>query len=149
MFNVIRGSIPQIDFFTSQKVGRFKVERAYKDLSTTYCGIFDFVEILENIGEGLYSLNEVIIAGIMLAAAEEGILIGPGKYVNGHYVKVNGLDVVVLDSTKEIICEDELRDCEFCSNNGIVYRQLGSRGKFVFAGKEGEKDGRKDVQKTE
>ncbi len=127
---------PSINMFTSGTISKDGIRYAYKDLTTAYHGIYDFVNILDDIYEGAYTLSEVTIAGLIATNALDGYLIkgdcnDPANWYPAKYIKINGLDVVLLTDSHEVLSENDFAKCKFDANNGKRYR-LSSR-----------KDGRK------
>lgn len=117
--------------FTCGTLSKDGIRYAYKDLTTAYYGIYDFVNILDGIYEGAYTLSEVTIAGLIATNALDGYLIkgdcnDPANWYPAKYIKINGLDIVLLADSHEVLSENDFAKCKFDGNNGKRYR-LSSR----------------------
>lgn len=107
------GRQPNVNMFTSGDISKWAVEKAYGDLTTAYNGIRDIVSILDGIFEGVYSLSEVIMAGVIIADGVDGYLRKDNYFEKGKFIRVNETDVFFSYSEHEIRWEKELSGYSF------------------------------------
>ena len=127
MIWILEDEKPSIDLFTSGTISKDGIRYAYEDLTTAYYGIYDFVDILDGIQEGVYTLSEATIAGIIATNALDGHLIkgdcnDPANWHPAKYININGLDMVLLTDSHEVLGGNDLAKCKFDGNNGKRYR---------------------------
>lgn len=127
MMWIEESDVPNVNFFTNGEIYKSGISKAYRDLSTMWNGIRDFVSIMDGVFEGDYSLSEVMAAGVILTDAREGYLKEGDLYLKkGRYLRVNGCDVFLDISGEEILFDDELRAYTFEGECGR-YATIGER----------------------
>ncbi len=127
MIWILEDEKPNINLFTCGTIRKDGIKYAYKDLTTAYYGIYDFVDMLDGISEGVYTLSEATIAGLIATNALDGYLIkgdcsDSENWYPAKYIKINGLDTVLLTASHEVLNGNGLAKCEFDGNNGKRYR---------------------------
>lgn len=105
-----------------EKLDKENIRYAYEDLTTAYRGVIDFVKIIDGLGDGLYSPQELIVAGIFITDAEEGVLIKKDHYERAKYIRVNGLDMVLLMHDHRVLSGKELSGFKFDGEKGKLYK---------------------------
>lgn len=120
MIYMIQDRMPHADLITDRCIKKEELICACFDLATAYNGIRDFVEILNRIYEGIYSVSAVTIAGLILTEALDGYFIKEGKRKRAKYIRVNDCDIV-LGTDGDIFINADIRNGEFECDNGIRY----------------------------
>lgn len=116
---------PNVNFFTSGEVTQAGVIEAYKYLAESYRGVFDFIGMLDLIFEGVYTISEVIMAGVLLIDAVDGYLVMTDKgysRMRGKYLRINDLDTVFIESEEMILCGKILSGTTFDADNGPNFK---------------------------
>ena len=127
MIWMIEDKMPHISFFTREELHKDGIRYAYEDLTSTYNGISDFVKILDGIYEGIYSLSEVMVAGIIVTDALDGYFIKENCWAQAKYIRINGCDVILLAFGSEALSGTEIAGFEFDGDNGKRYRLRGQK----------------------
>lgn len=105
-----------------ERLDKENVADAFRDLISTYRGVIDYVKIMDGVGDGVYSPQEVIVAGVFITDAETGALIKKGYYERAKYIRVNGLDMVLSLNDYRVLSGEELSGFKFDSDNGKIYK---------------------------
>lgn len=121
MFWTIKDKMPHITLTECETYNKDNILLAYEDLRTAYSGIHDYIYILDGIRDGIYSVLEVMMAGIILTNGLEGYLLKDNSYIEARYIRINQTDFMVLSDASELFFYDELGGCEFEGENDIRY----------------------------
>lgn len=105
-----------------ERLDKENIADAFRDLISTYRGVIDYVKIMDGVGDGMYSPQEVIVAGTFITDAETGTLMKRGYYERAKYIRVNGLDMVLSLNDYRVLSGEELSGFRFESDNGKVYK---------------------------
>lgn len=127
MIWIIEDKMPHISFFTCEKLHKDGIRYAYEDITSAYNGISDFVKILDGIYDGIYSLAEVMVAGIIVTDALDGYFIKESCWERAKYIRINGCDVILLAYGSEVLTGTKIAGCEFDGDNGKRYRLRGQK----------------------
>ncbi len=122
MIMLIHDKMPHVNLPTNGALSKNNIRHAYEDITTAYNGINDFVNILDRIYEGVYSLSEVITAGIIATNASDGYFKNGRSWERAKYIRINGNDTVFLMQSHNTLAGDEIAGCEFDSDNGEYYK---------------------------
>lgn len=128
MLYLIKDKMPHIDMSTYrgwlivESMCKDNIRHAYEDLTTAYQGISDFVSILDGVCEGLYSPEEIIVAGIIITDAMDGYLVKDGYEEDAKYIRINGLDVILLVYDHRILFGKDLSGYRFVGKNRKRYK---------------------------
>lgn len=88
MISMVEDKMPHAHIFSPlgrlipEKLDKESIRHAYEDLTTAYKGVIDFVRIIDGSGDGLYSPQELIVAGIFITEGLDGVLIKEGIVEN-------------------------------------------------------------------
>ena len=128
MIFMIEDTMPHVHIFfhsskpIAEKLDKENIRYAYEDLTTAHKGVIDFVKIVDGLACGLYSPEELIVAGVMITDALEGYFIKNGYMEKAKYLRVNDLDMVLLSDDHHILAGRELAGCEFDGDNRKLYK---------------------------
>ena len=122
MICIVEDRMPHIKHFYGGADNAKNILYAYKDLTTAYAGIRDFVFILDGIAEGYYSIIEVMLAGMIITDGLDGYLIVRKDFIKAKYIRINDEDYVMLADGSTLYFKEVLDSCEFDGNNGIRYQ---------------------------
>lgn len=125
MIMLIEDRMPHIEVSFQAKncrLNRDNILDAYEDLTTTYNGVHDFVNILDCICAEMYSLNEAIVAGFFITDALDGCFVKDGYREKAKYMRISGHDVIMTVYSHMILTDSELEGSRFDGDNGKHYR---------------------------
>lgn len=138
MIYVIKDKMPHIDIFTYrgrpivESMCKDNIRYAYEGLTTAYQGVCDFISILDGVCEGLYSPEEIIVAGVIITDALDGYLVKDGYEEDAKYIRVNGLDVILRVYDSRILFGKDLSGYRFVGKNRKRYK-LKSKRQELYA----------------
>lgn len=122
MICIIPDKMPHIELFTHGEITRDNIQKAYRDITTAYNGVSDYVSILDNIFDGFYSLSEATIAGLLITNAVDGYFFRNNTCEQARYIRINDCDMVLLKGTGELLADTDVFHCEFESHSGNRYK---------------------------
>ena len=105
-----------------ERLDKENIADAFKDLISAYRGVIDYVKIMDGVGDGVYSPQEVIVAGVFVTDAEAGVLMKRRYYERAKYIRVNGLDMVLALNDYRVLSGEELSGFRFDSDDGKIYK---------------------------
>ena len=114
---------PNVNFMTSGELNRDRIVAAYEDLTTAYGGIRDYVTFMDNVFEGVYSLSELMFAGVIITDGVEGYLKKGNCIIYGRYLNINDANVFLTHPENELLVGDEIEGWIFeGKRDGICYQ---------------------------
>ena len=87
--------VPCVEIYDTGPIARNRILQAYKDLRNMIHGVADVVYILDSIEEGIYSLGEATIAGLIITEGVKGAIMD--WLCKGTLLCVNGYDLLAFD----------------------------------------------------
>ncbi len=114
--------VPCFDVDTVGNLHYRNIEEAYKELKTSYRGVLDFVPILNDILEGIYSISEMMIATLIFTEGLDGYYIECGEWYKAKYLKINNVDIIYLVNDDELLTNLDFKKSEFDGNDGNRYK---------------------------
>lgn len=98
-----------------------KINIAYEILMESYKGVINYIDMLNGLGEGLYSVEEAMAAASILLYALDGYFIRNNIVEKAKYIRINDRDIIFFMAGDKLFAGKDIDDGEFYGNNGKYY----------------------------
>lgn len=120
-------TVPHFSLNITEDISDNGIVTAYEKLSNCYNGVRDFITVLSSIEEGVFNLEEVTIAGLLLSEALNGKIIHRTEEFKAKYLRINNEDCIFLVDMKVLSSGFYQENSTFYAEDGTEYEILSQK----------------------